>query len=96
MYARLSMLTLGPGMRSTAEKLADQFAPVLEAQKGFKKVIFFGDEAEGNYGSLSLWESKEDIEAAAAVIGPQVEQAESGIVKGPTVRRLFEVYEPRA
>ena len=55
MYAQLVILHLGPGMRSTAEKLADQFAPVLEAQKGFKKITFFGDEAEGDYGSWSLW-----------------------------------------
>jgi len=96
MYAQLVILHLGPGMRSTAEKLADQFAPVLEAQKGFKKVTFFGDEAEGDYGSFSLWESKEDAEAEAEVIRPQLEQAVSGIAMEPPTRGLFEVYEPKA
>ena len=96
MYAQLSMLTLGPGMRSTAEKLADQFAPALRALKGFKRVTFLGDETVGEYASLSVWESKEDAEAAGAVIGPQLEQAVSGIVKGPPTRRFFEVYEPKA
>ena len=95
MYASLVMLTLGPGTRSTGDKLADQFAPALKTLKGFKRVTFFGDEAVGEYGSLSLWESKEDVEAAAAVIGPQLEQAVSGIVKGPPTRRFFEVYEPK-
>ena len=96
MYAQLSMLTLGPGMRSTAEKLADQFALALRALKGFKRVTFLGDETVGEYASLSVWESKEDAEAAGAVIGPQLEQAVSGIVKGPPTRRFFEVYEPKA
>ena len=96
MYASLSVLTLGPGMRSTAEKLADQFAPALRALKGFKRVTFLSDETVGEYASLSVWESKEDAEAAAAVIGPQLEQAVSGIVKGPPTRRFFEVYEPKA
>lgn len=96
MYASLSMITLGPGMRATGEKLADQFTPVLRAQKGFKGVTFFGDEAIGEYASLSLWESKEDAEDAAAVIAPQLEQAVSGIVKGPPTRRFFEVYEAKA
>ncbi len=96
MYASLSVLTLGPGMRSTAEKLADQFAPALRVLKGFKRVTFLGDETVGEYASLSVWESKEDAEAAAAVIGPQLEQAVSGIVKGPPTRRFFEVYEPKA
>ncbi|GAI34457.1 unnamed protein product, partial [marine sediment metagenome] len=48
------------------------------------------------YASLSVWESKEDAEAAGAVIAPQLEQAVSGIVKGPPTRRFFEVYEPKA
>ena len=96
MYASLSVLTLGPGMRSTAENLADQFAPALRALKGFKRVMFLGDETVGEYASLSVWESKEDAEAAAAVIGPQLEQAVRGIVKGPPTRRFFEVYEPKA
>ena len=96
MYASLVMLTLGPGTRSAAEKLADQFAPALRTLKGFKRVTFLGDEIVGEYGSLSVWESKEDAEAAAAVIGPQLEQAVSGIVKKPPTRQIFEVYEPKA
>ena len=96
MYAQLVMLTLGPGMRSTAGKIADQFAPALKTLKGFKRVIFIGDETTGEYGSLSLWESKEDAEAAAAVMRPKLEQAVSGIAKAPPTRRFFEVYEPKA
>ncbi len=96
MYAQLVMLTLGPGTRSAGEKLADQFAPALRALKGFKGVTFFGNDAVGEYGSLSLWESKEDLEAAAAVLGTKLEQAVSGIAKSPPTRQFFEVYEPKA
>ena len=96
MYARLTMFTLGPGMRSTMEKLTDQFASVLKTLKGFKSATFFGDDTVGECGCLSLWESKEDVEAAGTALGPKLEQALSGIVKGPPTRRLFEVYEPKA
>lgn len=96
MYATLLALALGPGTRSAGEKLADQFAPALKTMKGFKGVTFFGDETTGDYGSLTLWETKEDAEAAAAVTGPKLEQAVSGIVKAPPTRRFFEVYEPKA
>ena len=96
MYAQLVMLHLGPGMSSTAEKMVEQLTPVFEAQKGFIKVTFFADEAEGDYGSWSLWESKEDAEAEAEAVRPQLEQALSGIAKGPPTRRFFEVYEPKA
>ena len=96
MYASLSMITLGQGMRSTAEKIADQSVPTLKALKGFKGVTFLGDVTVGEYSSLSLWESKEDAEAAAAVMAPKVEQAVSGIAKKPPTRRFFEVYKPKA
>ncbi|MFC1931610.1 antibiotic biosynthesis monooxygenase family protein [Chloroflexota bacterium] len=96
MYAQMSMITLGPGTRSSAEKLAEQFDPVLKTFKGFKKVTFFGDDAAGEYGSLSIWESKEDAESAAAVLSKKLEQAVSGIAKVPPVRKIYEVYEPRA
>ncbi len=96
MYAQLVIITLGPGTRSTGEKLADQFAPALRTLKGFKGVTFFGDEIVGEYGTLSLWETREDVEAAAAVLGPKLEQAVSGIAKAPPTRRFFEVYEPKA
>jgi len=96
MYAQLVMLTLGPGMRSTAEKLADQLAPAVRALKGFKSETFLGDETVGEYWCLSLWESKEDAEAATAAIGPRVDEAMSAIGKGPVTRRSFEVYEPKA
>jgi heme-degrading monooxygenase HmoA len=70
MYAHLVIFTLGPGMRSTAEKLADQLAPVYRTVKGFKSITFLGDDKAGEDGSLSLWESKEDVEAFRKVAGP--------------------------
>jgi len=95
MYAQLVMLTIGPGMRSTGEGLADQFGSALKSLKGFISVTFIGNVEVGEYGSLSIWESKEDAEAAAAAMGPKLEQAVSGIVKEQPTRRFFEVYEPK-
>jgi len=95
MYAQLMMLKLGAGMRSTAEKIADQSLPTLKTLKGFKSITFFGDVEVGEYGSFSLWESKEDAEAAAAVMGPKVEQAVTGIAKAPPTRHFYEVHEPK-
>jgi hypothetical protein len=90
------MFTLGPEMRSRAEKLVDQFDPALRARKGFKSVTFFADDTDGTYGAFVLWETKEDGEAAIAALEPQLQQALSGIVKGPPTLRLFEVVEATA
>ena len=96
MYATLLTLTLGQGMHSAGEKMADQLAPALRAMKGFKAVTYFGDDTTGEYGSFTLWETKEDAEAAAAVIHPKLEKAMSSIAKATQTRRFFEVYETRA
>lgn len=95
MYALLLLFVLGPGMRSTAEKLADQFSPVHKAAKGFKTETFLLDDTTGEYGSLTLWDSKEDIEDFRKAAAPQLQKALSGIAKGPPTTRLFEVYEPK-
>jgi heme-degrading monooxygenase HmoA len=82
-------------MRSMAEKLVDQLSPALKTAKGFKTVTFLVDDAAGEYGSVTLWESKEDIENFRKAAGPQIEKTVSRIAKGPPSIRLFEVYEPK-
>jgi heme-degrading monooxygenase HmoA len=83
-------------MHSTAEKLADQFSPAHRTGKGFKSETFLADDTAGEYGSFTLWQSKEDIEAFRMAATPQLLTALSGIAKGPPSIRLFEVYEPKA
>ncbi len=89
------MMQLGPGKRSVGENLADQFAPAFKAAKGFKSVTFFADFAAGEYWVLSLWSSKEEYEAFAAAVRPQLQQALAGIVKEPPINKGCDVYEPK-
>lgn len=89
MHALLSTFNLGPGMRSTAEKLADQFATVHRNAKGFISETFIGDYTAGAYKCLSLWEPKEDIDAYREVARPQLEKALSDIAKGPPSRQVL-------
>jgi heme-degrading monooxygenase HmoA len=100
MYIRLNMFSVGSGKRSEVEKLADRFAPNFRAQRGFKSVTFFeADAAAGEYGSLSLWETKEDAETADAALMPQLQQAVGGAglqMRGTPIRRIGEGYEPKA
>ena len=95
MYARLVRFTLGPGARSAAEKVADEFVPAIRAQKGCKECVFIGDDEDGEYGMVVLWDTKEEADAAAAVIGPRLASTLAEIVKEPASMRLFEVYEPK-
>ena len=95
MYTRLVIFRVGPGKRSTIEELVDEFDPLYRAQKGFRHLFVIGDDATGEYGSFSVWETKEDAEAANAVIAPRLQQALTGLLEGPPDRWFFEVLEPK-
>ena len=95
MYVRIVRFTLGQGARSTAEKLADEFVPAIKAQNGCSECVFITDDDAGEYGIVVLWDSKDNADAAAAVIGPRLSQALADITDEPASMKLFEVYEPK-
>jgi hypothetical protein len=43
------------------------------------------NEAIGKYAAVTVWESKEDVEAAVAATIPQLRQAIAGMAKAPPV-----------
>ncbi|MFQ5693050.1 MAG: antibiotic biosynthesis monooxygenase family protein [Nitrospinota bacterium] len=96
MYARLATFNVGSGMWERMTKAADKAASHYKAQKGFRSVTFLGDDAGGGYGSFSVWESKEDAEAAGEALRPFLQEEVSDIIQGPPSVRVFEVYEPEA
>jgi heme-degrading monooxygenase HmoA len=88
------MFKLGPDQRTFAEGTAAQFLNAMQGLKGFKQAIFIGDEPIGEYGVLSIWESKADAEAAGAVLAPGLQQALQGRVQGSPTIRILEVFDP--
>jgi hypothetical protein len=91
----LVIFRVGPGKYLTIEKLVDEFDPLYRVQKGFRHLFVMGDEVTGEYGSFSVWESKEDAEAATGVIAPRLQLALTGLLQAPPDRRFFEVFEPK-
>ena len=96
MYAAWSMVPLGPGTRSTAEKICDQFAPFIRGQKGCLDAMFMYNDATGELAALSRWESQELAEAGLAAIDSRSQDAVKEVAKGPVSRSTFELYEPKA
>ncbi len=91
MYVRLVRFAFGPGKHDAAQKLADDLIPSISTQPGCEGAMCFGDRSSGEYGLHVLWDSQEHADAAAAIIGPRLEQHLAGNVQGPPERRLFEV-----
>ncbi len=92
-YARLTLFTLGPGTRATAEALAKEMVPLVKAQPGNEGATFLIDEENGEYGAFLLWDTKEHGEAAKEAMLPILMSKIGDIMKGPPSLKLFEVYE---
>ena len=94
MHARLVTMTLGPGMRDKATALADASLKLNRSLPGFVSVTYLiFDEAAGEYGSLSVWTSAEEANAAAEKLRPWLEQNAGAMLKAPPAVRVAEVYE---
>jgi quinol monooxygenase YgiN len=91
MYLRLVRFTLLEGSRSRAQATAADLIPAIKQQPGCMSAIFFGGGEDGESGICVLWDSQEHADAAAAVIGPKLEQHLAGNVSGQPDRRLFPV-----
>ena len=96
MYVRLVRFGFGPGKQDAAQRLAADLVPAIADRPGCKGVTFFGDHSDGEYGLYVLWDSQDNADAAASVIGPRLEQHLAGTVQRPPERRLFEVLESSA
>jgi hypothetical protein len=91
MYVRLVRFSVAPGSRAVAQALADDLAPKIAALPGCTGVTVFGDDADGQFGMVVQWSSRDAADAAAMVIGPQLNGLLSGHLTGALDARLFEV-----
>ena len=96
MYASLTTFKTAPGKRTECEGLADKLFPIMKGMKGFKNVVYLGDSDNNEYGALYTWETKEDLDAAYNLIQPKLQEALGPIAVEPPVRKIYEVYEPKA
>ncbi len=95
MYALLMTFKTAPGKLAAVEKLADQAYAQSKGMKGFRSEVYLFDTVNNEYGSLSIWETKEDMEAAVNMIAPKLREAHQPLVIEPPIRRIYEVYEPK-
>ena len=91
MYARFTELTIDPKKRKQAEVIAASIVTAARKQKGFKGVSFCLD-PKGEAFFLSLWESKEAMQAneASGYYKEQVDKLKDVLTK-PTTRHVGEV-----
>jgi quinol monooxygenase YgiN len=91
MYLRLVRFTLAEGRRAQAESMAGELIPAIKEQPGCLSAVFFGGGEDGESGLSVLWDSQEHADAAAAVIGPRLQQHLAGNLRSEPRMRLFPV-----
>jgi len=92
MHVLFTMFTLGPGTQELGDKLGENFSSTLTGLKGFERLTMFRNDETGECGGLSIWQSKQDAEAALAATGSKLKEALTGVAKGEPKRAVYEVW----
>ncbi len=58
-------------------------------------MTFIGDFETGEIGGLSVWETKQDADAAGEVMASMLHEAVGDKLKGSPDIKVLEVYEPK-
>lgn len=96
MYARNFTFESTAENRKKIEEMADGIYAYTSSLQGFVSATYTVSEDETEYGSFTIWESKEDAEAAGASIRERVMPVLEGIATAPPVISIMEVYEPKS
>jgi heme-degrading monooxygenase HmoA len=94
MYARFFTFKAGPDRRPEVEALADQVFEFVKSQKGFISIHFVINEGQTEFGSFSLWESKDDAVAAGESIRSEIGGTLQNLVSEAPRVEVYEVYKP--
>lgn len=94
MYARFFRFNANPDRRPEIEALADQVFKMAKSLQGFISIHFVIAGDENEFGSFSLWESKDDATAAGESIRSEIGETLQKVASGPPKTNVYEVYKP--
>ena len=95
MYVRHFTFKSGPEHRAAIENMADRVYVFSKTLSGFVSATYMVSEDETEYGSLTLWQSREEAEQAGAAIREMVTPELEGKVTAPPETKVMMVYEPK-
>lgn len=96
MYARYYTFKSVPDKRKAIEAMADDIFSYTKTLKGFVSATYFISDDETEYGSFTVWDSKEDAEEAASLIRVKLAPRLEEIVSSRPEVVILEVYEPKS
>jgi heme-degrading monooxygenase HmoA len=95
MYARVSLLRLGPGKRDEAKRLSERLAAAFATQPGFRDAVFLSDVPGGEWGCVSYWDTREQAGEVRTALTQAVREALAGVntLEREPNERIMEVLE---
>jgi heme-degrading monooxygenase HmoA len=94
MYARHTLFKASPEKRKAIEAMADEIYAFTKSLDGFVSATYLISEDESEYGSVTLWSSREDAEAGGAAILETFRETMAEVMDAPPEVNLFAVYRP--
>jgi hypothetical protein len=94
MFIRMLNFQIQENKKGDAVMIMDSMIPKIRSLRGCKDCMFIVHETDDHYALLVFWDSKENANAAAGLIGPQLLPALNKISKENVFPRLYEVYQP--
>ncbi len=99
MFARLTLTRVEPGQKEIAFKNADQIDALIRQAKGLVQLTWVYNEATGEYGAFSVWQTEADAETYRTGSAARVQEivAQNGFVAqgDPIPPKTFTVYEAK-
>lgn len=91
MYARLTTFPLRPGTRAAVEEGIDDWVRLLAGQPGHRRSTFYFTETADQFGSFSVWDSREQAEAVTGNLGAATFQSMASVIQGPPTTLIVEI-----
>ena len=96
MYARHFTFKSSAQHRQAIENMADRIYEFTKTLSGFVSATYLVSDDETEYGSLTIWQSKEQAEEAGAAIREKIMPELEGMVTAPPEINVMMVYEPNS
>jgi hypothetical protein len=91
MYIRMLNFQTDGDKKAELITIMKTIIPKIRAKKGCEDCKFITHDSDNRYALLVFWDSKENADGAADIIGPQLLPALNNIAKEPVMPRLYEV-----
>lgn len=94
-FARVTLLRLGPGRGEEAKRLSGLVAAAFADQPGFRDATFFSDVPGGEWGCVSYWDTRQQAGEVRTALGQVIREALAGVntLEREPNERIMEVIE---